>query len=96
MQNTHLNISIDKKEVSCVVNRSTHLSENTCFILGHGASGDLNSGNLPAISASLAEAGFPVLRYNASGQLKSRIKTLEVSPLFLRLSSTIPDLWKLL
>ena len=79
MQTTHFSIPINRKEVACALSCDSQNPKTTCFILGHGASGDFNTGNLPAIAISLAEADFPVLRYNASGQLKSRVKILEVS-----------------
>ena len=79
MQTTHFTIEIDRKKIACAFEKNSEGPNELCFVLGHGASGDFNTGNLPAIAASLAKADFPVLRYNSSGQLKSRVKILQVS-----------------
>lgn len=50
---------------------------NTCIVIGHGASGDATSGNLPRIANALAEEGHLVMRYNAGGQLPARCKLLQ-------------------
>ncbi len=73
---------IDKKAVACALTHDNLRENSVCFVIGHGASGDMQSGNLPDIASTLAKSCFPVLRYNTSGQLKSRVKILEVgSPL---------------
>lgn len=65
-----------------------HQGKNTRvgFVIGHGASGDANSGLLPQIAEEIAQEGITVIRYNASGQLKSRISTLEVTFAYLALT----------
>lgn len=54
-------------------------SSDCAFVMGHGASGDAHSGNLPMIAQQVAKLGVTVVRYNASGQLKSRISMLEAT-----------------
>ena len=66
------------KSIACILTTPAKSTSSACFVLGHGASGDSSTGNLPEIADSLASAGIPVLRYNASGQLPGRVKTLEV------------------
>lgn len=49
------------------------------IILGHGASGSLDSGHLPEIAQAFADAGIWCLRYNSKGWLKGRVACCEVS-----------------
>lgn len=77
MEELSLSIPVSDKQITCALRRKKDAPATVCFVLGHGASGDFNSGNLPAIAESLAAAGFAVLRYNASGQLPGRIKILQ-------------------
>ena len=91
MQDLEFTIELDKKGVRCALNRSEEGDESVCFVIGHGASGDLKSGNLPAIAKSLEGAGISVLRYNAGGQLKSRVKVLEVRVCFETFLYTLAD-----
>ena len=72
-------VSFDKKTIDCVATQKDASERSVCVVIGHGASGDYNSGNLPGIAFSLAEAGLLVVRYNTSGQLLTRVKVLRVS-----------------
>lgn len=47
-------------------------------ILGHGASGTLDSGHLPQIAQAFADAGVWCLRYNSKSGLKGRVACCEV------------------
>jgi len=74
-----LTLNIDGKDRAIYVDVEVgREKQNVCVIIGHGASGDANSGNLPKIAKYLAEKGHLIVRYNASGQLPARIKVLQV------------------
>lgn len=47
-------------------------------ILGHGASGNMDSGNLPSVAQAFADAGIWCLRYNSKSNLKGRVACCEV------------------
>lgn len=78
VKDTEFDLEISGKKVSCISTTRKDLERSTCIVLGHGASGDANSGNLPNIAESLAEAGQLVVRYSTAGQLPTRVKILEV------------------
>ena len=78
MNESNFNISIGAKSIECILTCKKGLSaSHKCVVLGHGASGDASTGNLPSIATSLAEEGFSVLRYSTAGQLATRVKALE-------------------
>ena len=41
----------------------TSTNASMAVVLGHGAGGDMDSGNLPAFAKAVTEAGLPCLRY---------------------------------
>ena len=74
-----LTLSIDGKDRTMFVDDDDDKAEqNACIVIGHGASGDATSGNLPKIAKALAEEGHLVIRYNAGGQVPARCKLLQV------------------
>jgi hypothetical protein len=76
---TSLTLIIDGKDRKIYVDVETgREKQGVCVLLGHGASGEANSGNLPRIAKCLAEEGHLVVRYDASGQLPARKKVLQV------------------
>lgn len=71
---------IDGKPVAIAIDApETDTLPNCCFVLGHGASGNFTTGNLPTIAARLSALGCTVLRYTTTGSLAKRIRILKVS-----------------
>lgn len=82
-------IHIGKKEIKVVINHARKcLFPGSCFVLGHGASGDAASGNLPLIAKALSESSLMVLRYTCYGQLPARVKVLQASLLSIACNSS--------
>ena len=74
-----LTLSIEGKDRTIFIDNDDGKAEqDTCVLIGHGASGDATSGNLPKIAKALAEEGHLVVRYNAGGQVPARCKLLQV------------------
>ena len=82
MAKISLLIEVAGKKVQCLLSRPSATHEPRLrfgLVLGHGASGDSRSGNLPAIAEYCASVGLLTLRYDAKGPLTSRIKVLQAS-----------------
>lgn len=48
--------------------------------IAHGAGGDMNSGHLPSVANTLAEAGFPCLRFTCKPpNMGARTKAMKAS-----------------
>ena len=74
-----LTLSIDGKDRTIFIDADdSQVEQDACVVIGHGASGDATSGNLPKIAKALAEEGHLVIRYNAGGQVPARCKLLQV------------------
>ena len=79
MQTNSLSIEVGTKSISLIITPANQDTLPACaLILGHGASGDTTTGNLPAIAEHLSRAGITVVRYTCNGQLPTRVKVLQV------------------
>jgi len=80
-----LTLQIDGGDRTIIVNVDEEQERHdVCTVIGHGASGDSTSGNMPKIAQALAEEGHLVVRYNAGGQLPARCKLLQVMHLLFK------------
>lgn len=67
------------KSLSCVLSKPTSTPQHVGVILGHGAGGDMHSGNLPLIAETLAREGFLCIRFTCRPvRLSYRVKACQV------------------